>query len=999
MTRRLSSSVFAGRESELGELVAAMTRAADGAPAVVLVGGEAGIGKSRLLSEFATRAADGGARVLWGQCVGLEEAAIPLLPVADALSDLADDGGDAARDLLAAVAAPLAGPASAQLVAGPVARLHALVLDRLERASASAPVVLVLEDLQWADRSTLDLVAFVARRLRRDRILVVASYRTNEADRRDHLRRFLADLGTAPIAQRLELAGLTRAEMHCQVAEILGATPPAELFQAVFGRSEGNPFFAEELLAVATRSSADGLSPTLRDMLLARIAALDAGAQAVVRVAAAGGREVHHRLLATAAGLPEPELSAALRAAVRDHVLMARDDGFAFRHALLQEVAYGELLPGERARLHAAFAAALEARTDVAGGNAATVAAEIAHHWLRAGDKPRALTAAVRAGTEAERVGALAEAARHHRRALALWDVVPDADRPAGIDRATLLARAANAPAWTGHPAEAIDLVDAAIALVDPAAEPVRAALLHQRRGIYLWQLGHSADGVRDFEHAVWLIPAEPPSAERARALGGLGLILMLAGQPARSRGHCEAAVAIARDVGARVEEADALASLGDDICRLGDRAAGLEHLRRARSIAMDTGDREVLSRTAVPYSDMLRRDGQLAEAVEVALAGARESRRAGLDLREGFCEMNAAEAAYELGRWDLVDRLTRDVLARGVTGVTLAFVHYIAGTLACARGDLDAAAAHLGAQHDAVGPDPLPPDYYVIETEAELALWQGRPEAASRVARHGVQLAAQDALRCVLMASLGLRAEADRAELARARRDRAAEDAARRSARAFLDTARERAGDADHPALAATIEAEHTRAEGHSDPATWDAAARAWEPRPAPYQAAYARWRQAEAALARRDRAQGAQALRASHVTAASLGAALLRSELEALARRARIELSAREPAVAEEALSGNAAAAAELGLTAREREVLEHLALGQTNRQIADELFISIKTAGVHVSNILGKLGAANRGEAAAVAHRLGLVPREPGPSSRFAEPLRPGLSPPPT
>ena len=215
--------------------------------------------------------------------------------------------------------------------------------------------------------------------------------------------------------------------MQDLVAGILGAEPPSDLVDEVFARSEGNPFFAEELMAAGGRGT---LSPTLRDTLLARIGALDAGAQAVVRVAAAGGREVHHRLLEAAAGLPEPALTEGLRAAVSHHVLQARDDGFAFRHALLQEVAYAELLPGERARLHAAFAAALEARPDLAGGNTATVAAEIAHHWLLAGDKPRALAASVRAGSEAERIGALAEAARHHRRALELWDLVPEAAIP-----------------------------------------------------------------------------------------------------------------------------------------------------------------------------------------------------------------------------------------------------------------------------------------------------------------------------------------------------------------------------------------------------------------------------------------------------------------------------------------------------------------------------------------------------------------------------------------
>jgi DNA-binding CsgD family transcriptional regulator len=950
MTLRLSSRVFAGRAAELGELVAALERAIDGQPSLMLVGGEAGMGKSRLLEELAARAADRAARLLWGQCAALDDAVIPLLPVTEALGGLPDD---------AATASP--------------ARLHAAVLDGLRHASA--PVLLALEDIHWADRSTLDLLAFLARRLRGEQVLIVATYRNDEVDLRDGLRRFLAEVATAPHARRLELHGLGRAEMDAQIAGILGSTPPSELAEDVFARSEGNPFFAEELVAVDGRGSPAGLSPTLRDVLLARIAALDAEAQGVVRVAAAGGREVHHRLLAAAAGLAESELTDALRAAVRHQVLVTHDEGFAFRHALLQEVAYGELLPGERARLHAAFAVALEASPDAAGGNPATVAAEIAHHWLRAGDERRALAASVRAGSAAERVGGLAEAAGHHVRALALWDAVPDAEEVAGIDRATLLARAAHANFWIAQPGEAVDLVDAAIELVDPAVEPVRAAQLHHRRGTYLWQLGRGEEGVDALARAVTLIPPDPPSTERAAALGRLGLLLLLSGRIAPAREYGEQAVTVAREAGARRVEADAMVCVGQCLVALGDRSAGLQQLRRARTTAAELGDDELLSHAAVALSDGLYRDGQLEEAIDVALDGAEVSRRSGLEMRERFCELNAAEAAYELGRWDLVDRISGEVLALGHSGMTLAFAHHMAGALARARGDLDGAAAHLAAQRDALAIEEKPSENHALEDEAELALWQGRPEAASRAASRGARLASEDALRHLLMASLVVRAEADLAEVARARRDERGENGARGRADAWLRTARERAGAAGHPALAATIEAEHGRAEAENDPARWDAAARAWEARRAPFHAAYARWRQAEAALARRDRAQGAEALRVAHATAASLGAGALRSELETLARRARIGLPV--SANAEEAEPGPPPAATDLGLTARELEVLEHLALGQTNRQIADELFISIKTAGVHVSHILSKLGAANRSEAGAIAHRLGLVP----------------------
>jgi DNA-binding CsgD family transcriptional regulator len=447
----------------------------------------------------------------------------------------------------------------------------------------------------------------------------------------------------------------------------------------------------------------------------------------------------------------------------------------------------------------------------------------------------------------------------------------------------------------------------------------------------------------------------------------------MLSGEYARSRTYAEQALAVARGAGARAEEAVALNCLGADLDALGERAAGLEHLRRGWAIATDVGRADVLSQAALLLSDSLRYDGQLERSIEIALEGAEVARRAGLEMFERMCKCNAAQAAFELGRWDVVDRISREMLARDFSGMTLAFARYLAGALARARGDLAGAAVHLAAQLHAVGPGPTPPASYAIDAEAELALWEGRPEAALSAAQEGMRLQAEDPLRWMLAAALGARAAADLAERARARRDDAVEAAARERATAFRDGARDRAADAAHPALAATIEAEHARAAAVSDPAAWDAAARAWEARPGPFQAAYARWRQAEAALARRDRAQAERALRAGHATAAGLGARALQAELEALARRARIALpSAAEQPVAEEPTPG-----AELGLTARELEVLQHLARGATNRQIADALYISVRTAGVHVSHILGKLNAANRGEAAAIAHRLGLAP----------------------
>ena len=935
-----------------------MAGARAGTPGFVLVGGEAGVGKSRLVAELITHATADGDQILAGQCVGFDEATIPLLPVIDALRGL-DDG---AQDLLETRLAPVS-------AAGPPAGLHPLVLDRLAAAAAAAPLLIIVEDVHWADRSTLELPAYLARPLRDER--ASSSRRTAPTrSRATALRSCLAD------GARTATAGGWSSTPDAQpdrelLAAILGSSPDP-LLAAAFARSDGNPFLAEELLA-ATPGDDEGLPASVRDVLQARIPALDPGAEAVVRAAAVGGRDVDDELLAAAAGAD------GARAGRRSATPCAITSSSPTTTARLPPRAgpRGRVRDGPAGRA-AAAARGLRARAggapELAGGNTATVAAEIAHHWLRAGDEPRALAAAVRAGTEAERVGALAEAAEHDKRALALWERVPDAERLAGIDRAALLARAADAAAWTGDAAGAIELVDAAIALHEAGGELARVAALLQQRARFLWQLGRAPESVPALERAVALIPADPPTVERAEALGSLGVMVMLAGQYTSSRAYAEQALAVAREVGARAEEAVALNCLGIDLDALGDRAGGLEHLRRGWAIATDVGRADVLSQAALLLSDSLRYDGQLERSIEVALEGAEVARRAGLEMLERMCKCNAAQAAFELGRWDLVDRISREMLARHFSGMTLAFAHYLAGALARARGDLAGAAAHLAAQRDAVGPGPTPPASYAIDAEAELALWEGRPAAALSAVEEGLRLQPEDPLRWVLIAALGARGAADLAELARARRDDAAETAARERATAFRDGARDRAAGAAHPALAATIEAEHARAAADSDPASWDAAARAWEARLAPFQAAYARWRQAEAALGRRDRAEAEHALHAAHATAASLGARALRAEIEALARRARIAL----PAATEEPAAGDPPpAGADLGLTARELEVLQHLASGATNRQIADALYISVRTAGVHVSHILGKLNAANRGEAAAIAHRLGLAP----------------------
>jgi predicted ATPase len=380
----------------------------------------------------------------------------------------------------------------------------------------------VIEDIHWADRSTLDFLAFLIAGARRERLLLVCSYRTDELHRRHPLRAFLAQHERRRAVERVELRPFTRAELDAQVGGILGTAPDPAVVGRLYRRTEGNAFFTEELLAASEEGIA--LPPSLRGALLLRIEALPPPAQEVLRLAAAHGRLVTHRLLAAALEVPEGELHSALRSAVAHHVLVQRDEEtYAFRHALLAEALESDLLPGERTRLHLALAQALEGDPTLTARDG-RAAAEVCGHWLAAHRFAEALGAAVRAGLEAEQVYAYAEASDHFVRALELWDLVDDAPERAGMDEGALYARAAEGAALSSEGAEAIRLIRAAIDNVAPRADRYRAALLRERLGRYLWLFSGDIEGAQDaYRDAAALLGADEPRPELARVLAALG--------------------------------------------------------------------------------------------------------------------------------------------------------------------------------------------------------------------------------------------------------------------------------------------------------------------------------------------------------------------------------------------------------------------------------------------------------------------------------------------
>jgi DNA-binding CsgD family transcriptional regulator/tetratricopeptide (TPR) repeat protein len=1022
MAVRFFSPTFVGRTVELGRLDAARERAAAD-PAVVVVGGEAGVGKTRLVDEFARRCRAEGARVLVGGCIELGEGGVPFAPVIQALRTvlrtlepetarrwIGHDHTELAR-LLPELGGPPAGDGQA---VGPEltsvqGRLFELLLDLLERVAGERPTVLVVEDLHWADQSTRDLLGFLVRGLRRPGMLLVLTYRADELHRRHPLRPFLAELERIGWVERVELERFDQAELIAQLTGILGEPPDADLVDEVFERGQGNPFFTEELVAASAAGLSGQLPPTLRDTLMARIETLPDRTQHLLRVAATAGREVEHEVLAEVAGLPEAELFDALRQAISAYVLVADNEreAYAFRHALVQEAVYGELLPGERVRLHAAYATTLAAREDHDGCEQVAAAAQLAHHWYAAHDLDRALPAAVRAGLAAERVYAYAETQRQFERALELWQRAPGVHPDFGLDRVDLLGRAAEAAFRVGSADRAVALVRTALKEVDTQAEPLRAGVLTARLAHFLRTSGKQG-AFAAYDEAIRLVPPEPPTPERAEVLATLGQALMLKPTFEQARTVCEEAIAVAQAAGARAAEGHARDTLGVVLAHLGDTAAGLAHLEEALRIAEDLHEHhgyniDELLRANTNLCDLLDLTGELERAATIALHGADVAREHGLERSFGtWLAADASAVLIKLGRWDEAHERLHAVLPRATLSGLLAInLYQTLATLEVGRGELDLAMKHLtsalrlfekvfvGAQH--IGP--------LYHEQAGVAVWQARHAQARSAVTSGLSacLGVDGARYAAALYPIGLRAEADAAERARARHAEDEEADARRAAAELLAGARALTTPwgPEFGAHLAICEAEWTRVMGEPDPERWQLAVDAWDKAGQPYPAAYARWRLAEALLvARVDREQAERTVRDAHATAVRLGARPLRHELEQLATRSRIALAGGQgPSGPTSHEPGG-----RLGLTRRELEVLRLVADGHSNRQIAEELFISVKTASVHVSNILAKLDVSSRVEAAAVAHRLALFDTAPTPAAEPAPGQHPAISRPP-
>ncbi|WP_162145135.1 ATP-binding protein [Kineococcus radiotolerans] len=430
-----------GRAPELDALERALDDARAGTSGAVLVEADAGVGKSRLVAELADRARARGGTVLVGHCASAGSGALPYLPFVEALEPLRRS---AAQDWWFGDRPGPGEPGLSQL------QLFDAVAGVLAAAARENEVLLVLEDLHWADGASLGLLTFLLRRLRGERLLVVATVRTDDLHRRHPLRPVLAELARLPAVRRVVLNPFDVDEMRRFLRALAGHDPDPATLRRIHQRAEGNAYYAAELLLAGP--GRDGRLPSaLADVVIGRVESLPAEVADLVRAAAVGGRRVRHDLLRAATGAGEDDVERAVRAAVTAGVLdVDGQDGYAFHHALLHEAVYEDLLPGERVRLHAAFARVVA--DSAAAGRPLASAAELAHHARRSHDLAGALVAGIAAADEAERLRAPAEAWHHVEEALPLWDAVPDAAACTGTTLMALTVRASELAAPPGTP-------------------------------------------------------------------------------------------------------------------------------------------------------------------------------------------------------------------------------------------------------------------------------------------------------------------------------------------------------------------------------------------------------------------------------------------------------------------------------------------------------------------------------------------------------------------
>jgi DNA-binding CsgD family transcriptional regulator len=998
-----TSSALVGRSDVLREL-ADLTgvNAPAGVASAVLLGGDAGVGKTRVLTELAGQAREAGWRVLVGHCLDFADSSLAYLPFSEMFGHLAVHEPTVTEGLLArhpevsrllpgrrmlANDGPQADGATTAGGRASMERAHLMeaVHSALTDLSTDAPLLLVVEDAHWADQSTREMLALLFSRPPAGPVAIVTSYRSDDLHRRHPLRAAAAEWSRLPAVRRLQLAPLEDDDVRALVLSLHPGPLPERDVRTIVQRAEGNAFFTEEL--VAATSMGQRMLPTdLAELLLVRLDQLDEAARSVVRAASVAGRRVSDDLLGYVVGLDRAAYDLAVRAAVERNVIVPRRDGYVFRHALLAEAVYDDLLPGERVRLHAAYADAL------ASGSIDGTAAELARHARAAHQRETALRASVRAGDEAMTVGGPDEAARHYEVALELLSdgategVTPVDEHGEPLDRVTLTLRVAEAMTAAGRAHRAVDLVRQQVDQVDADVAPEGRARLLLAEAYAALVAETGVDPLELTTEALQLVPAEA-SQLRAQLLSAHALAHVDRGRLEHASRWALEAVQLGEQLHLTDVVTEATTTLAYLDRRSGDPESSRETLEKTIVSARSDGDAFAEQRALFSLGGLFYELGELEQAQETFAAAMTRAKEVGRPWGPyGFdARVMAGVVAYVRGEWSAAERLA-DVRAESPPGLAEALLGSTGLLVAAGRGR-GKAVRLLPALRAWWDRDPL----VAIYAASAIDLYGDQQDLDGAIAIHDEVVDAvgkvwgpasfQARVRLAALL-LGQLVSAAGREGARRREQLVAHGD--RLLREVLDVveagrAHDRPEGVEGRAWLARVEAEHARLRwvaGIDPPSEaelvrrWSDAVAGFERFRHEFELARSRARLAAVLVAagRTDEAQ--QHHDAACEVARRLGAEPLLRELQVPAR----DRSARTGR--HQVPDARKPAPDAPQLTPRETEVLALVAEGRSNGEIGRQLFISTKTVSVHVSNILAKLGAGGRTEAAAVARRAGLL-----------------------
>jgi DNA-binding CsgD family transcriptional regulator/tetratricopeptide (TPR) repeat protein len=976
------TSELVGRDAELEQLCSTLGISASTDPSdrvAVLLAGDAGVGKTRLLTELRDRAVTDGWLVQAGHCLDFADSALPYLPfseitgrIARDLPDLFDEAAERHPALLRLLPGQrmLSQTNDPESVPADQAALFDAVHALAETVGAHQPLLVVVEDMHWADQSTRDLMSFLFGRGFSAPVALVASYRSDDLHRRHPLRRQVTTWARMTGVERVQLEPLRRPDVRRLVQQLHPDHLSEERVRDIVTRAEGNAFFVEELVGA---SRAGRIPEDLAELLLLRLESLDDPALRVVRAAAVAGRRVSHAALSAVIDLEPAALDHALRDAVDAHVLVPSSDFYRFRHALLAEAVYDDLLPGERVGLHAAYSQALQE------GRASGTAAELARHARLAKDFATALTASLHAGDDARSVGGAEEAAQHYLQALDLWSDtrLPEALDDRRLDYPRLVGLVSDALIAAGHPARALGVVKEQLDHLPGDAEPTVRGQLLGVLASSLYMTENEQDPLALTSEAVELVPDEPTRA-RAKVLAIHALMLARDGQASAGRDVATTALALAERLDMPRLASDIRTTLAFLERKRGSSESLVEALQSAIEGAVDAGASISELRALLLLGNHHLDRGEFREADEAFGRNTIRARAQNTPWVPYAAEarwMHAISLKLQ-GRWDQAMEVL-DIEGEVVPPIYRALFTATRAQILVARGEpgtseLLAELRPFWRQEGLVA---------IAASSAELELHELAADQAASMATY------RDVVE--ILTTIWHPLFQARVRLAATALAAFANAAPRR-------TAAERANDA--VAVQDFVSDAHQVLERRGDSlVSWGPESRAWESRLAAEELRWRwvadveppaqgdlveAWRDAEARFAAYAAPYELAAVRAglAEVLAATGDSSGARAVTEAAVETARTLGSA--PPLSRLSRLGHLPAAAAIpvavraSLTPRESEILALVAEGRSNGEIGRQLFISTKTVSVHVSNILGKLGAVGRTEAAAIARRDGLL-----------------------